>query len=231
MSMAGTRKALTRKQRSERFLLRNGVNIDPDFPEIINEKDASIRSPEEAVKRAVCAFLTARIAAGICEGSDIAGICSELIRGFDLERELTDDERRFFALSDGNAPRVSVDEAEMFHWRTEMSMPLFWAYGFLGEHDLAFPSKESCTDGIFKTLSACKSFSEVISYAKMHTISEILDNADVCARMMRACMEARDKKDPEFCGCLMEDVVRGQLKGFCWLIGLKGAEAWDKIDL
>lgn len=232
MSMANTRKALSRKKRSENFLIRNGVKIDPNFPEIMNEKNASIRPPEEAVKRAVCAFLTARIAAGICaEDSEAIRLCARIIDRFGLENELTGDERKYFELAGSAAACVSVDEADRFHWRTEMSMPLLWACGFLGEHDLAFPAKESYTEGIFKTLSGCKSFSEIMSYVKMHTDAEILDNADVCTRMQRACMEADNKNKPAICGDLMADVVREQLKGFCWLVGLSGAEDWDKIDL
>lgn len=231
MSMANTRKALSRKQRSESFLIRNGVKIDPEFPEIVNESNASIKAPEEAVKRAVCAFLTARIAVGICGGSDTIKLCSDIIDRFGLENELTDDERKYYALADEGAPQISADEAERFHWRIEMSMPLLWACGFLDEHDLAFPAEESNTEGIFKTLSGCKSFSEVMSHVKMHTAAEILDNADVCTRMQRACMEAHNKKAPMICGDLMADVVREQLKGFCWLVGFRDAEDWDKIDL
>ncbi|MDE7230167.1 MAG: DUF4272 domain-containing protein [Oscillospiraceae bacterium] len=232
MSMANTRKALSRKRRSENFLIRNGVKIDPNFPEIMNEKNASIKAPEEAVRRAVCAFLTARIAAGIyAEDSEAIRLCADIIDRLDLVNELTGDERKYFELAVSAAACVSVDEAEQFHWRTEMSMPLLWACGFLGEHDLAFPAEESYTEGIFKTLSGCKSFSEVMSYVKMHTDAEILDNADVCSRMQRACMEAHNKNRPAICGDLMADVVREQLKGFCWLVGLTGAEDWDKIDL
>lgn len=232
MSMAGTRKNLSRKRRSENFLIRNGVKIDPNFPEIMNEKNASVRSPEEAVKRAVCAFLTARIAAGICaEDSEAIRLCADIIDRLDLESELTNDERKYYGLAGAAAACVSVDEAERFHWGIEMSMPLIWACGLLGEHDLDFPSHKSHTDGILKMLSGCNSFSEIMSYVKMHTDAEILDNADVCTRMQRACMEAHNKNKPAICGELMADVVREQLKGFCWLVGLSGAEDWDKIDL
>lgn len=232
MSMANTRKPKTRKERSEKFLRDCGVMVDPGMPDIMGGNDAEIKPLEETVKRAVCTLLTARIAAGCGENdSETAGICAELIRRFGLEDELTADERRFFELAGDNAPGISCKEAEEFHWRSERSLPLIWACGFLGENDLEFPSHETNTDDIFDMLNACQSFREVMSKAKMHTPSEILDNADVCFRMYGACVASQKMKAPAIRGNLLTEVVREQLKSFCWLIGFKDLEDWDNIDL
>lgn len=71
MSLFNTRKAESRKERSEKFLLSQRVQINPNLPEIANEADAELKSPDEAAKRAVTAFLTAQIAIDICNGETV----------------------------------------------------------------------------------------------------------------------------------------------------------------
>lgn len=233
MSLLNTRaRADSRKERSERFLTSQGVQINPNLPEIANEADAELKSPEEAVKRVVCAFLAAQIAIDVCNGetgTESAVFFTDILKSFGLENELTADERKYFALADENAPRISPDDANQFQWRIEMCMPLFWACGFLGKNDLDFPSDITDTTDLIKLLGGCRSFEEVMSHVKMHTLSEILDNADVCLRMDWACVEARIKNDRSICGDLMSDVVMEQHKGFNWLIGVFDAEDWDNV--
>lgn len=232
MSLFNTRKEGSRKERSEKFLLSQGVRINPNLPEIANEADAEIRSPEEAVRRVVCAFLAAQIAIDICNGetgTESAEFFTNIIRELGLENELTDDEKKYFALADESAPRISPEDANQFQWRIEMCMPLFWACGFLGDDDLSFPSDITDTTDLIRLLGGCHSFADVMSHVKMHTPSEILDNADVCLRMDWACVEARIKNDRSICGNLMSDVVMEQHKGFNWLIGAFDAEDWDNV--
>lgn len=232
MSMANTRRPKTRKERSEKFMRKCGIMTDPGMPDILDEKDAELKSAEEAVKRAVCALCTARIAFEMCRKyTESSGNCAGLITRFGLESELTPDERKYFALSGENAPEISGEEAWKFHWRIERSMPLIWACGLLGENDLEFPSGETCTYGIFETLNSCQSFSELMSKVKMHTLTEILDNMDECFRMYGACVQAKKAKNPAVSGYVMPEVVYEQFKGFSWLVGLKGFEDWDKIDI
>ncbi|MDE7360989.1 MAG: DUF4272 domain-containing protein [Oscillospiraceae bacterium] len=232
MSLFNTRKEGSRKERSEKFLLSQSVRINPNLPEIANEADAEIKSPEEAVRRVVCAFLAAQIAIDICNGetgTESAEFFTNIIRELGLENELTDDEKKYFALADESAPRISPEDANQFQWRIEMCMPLFWACGFLGDDDLSFPSDITDTTDLIRLLGGCHSFEDVMSHVKMHTVSEILDNADVCLRMDWACVEARIKNDRSICGNLMSDVVMEQHKGFNWLIGAFDAEDWDNV--
>lgn len=233
MSLFGKKeKAGGRKERSERFLLSQRVRINPNLPEIADEANAEIKSPKEAVKRVVCAFLAAQIAIDICNGETGTGSAeffTGVLKNFGLENELTDDERKYFALADESAPRISVEDANQFQWRIEMCMPLFWACGFLGKEDLEFPSDVTDTTALIRLLADCTSFTEVMKHVKMHTPSEILDNADICLRMDWACVEARLKNDRSICGDLMSDVVMEQHKGFNWLIGAFDAEDWDNV--
>jgi len=232
MSLFNTRRAESRKKRSERFLLSQHVQINPNLPEIANEADAEIKSPEEAVKRVVTAFLAAQIAIDICNGetgTESAEFFTNIIWELGLDNELTADKKKYFALADERAPRISPEAANQFQWRIETCMPLFWACGFLGDDDLPFPSDITDTTNLIQLLGGCHSFAEVMSHVKMHTPSEILDNADVCLRMHWACVEARLKNDRSICGDLMSDVVMEQHKGFNWLIGAFDAEDWDNV--
>ncbi len=232
MSLFNTRRSESRKERSERFLLSQHVQINPNLPEIANEADAEIKSPEEAVKRVVTAFLAAQIAIDICNGetgTESAEFFTNIIWELGLDNELTADEKKYFALADEREPRISPEAANQFQWRIETCMPLFWACGFLGDDDLPFPSDITDTTNLIKLLGGCHSFAEVMSHVKMHTPSEILDNADVCLRMHWACVEARLKNDRSICGDLMSDVVMEQHKGFNWLIGAFDAEDWDNV--
>lgn len=231
MSMANTRKPKTRRERSEKFLRKNGIMVDPALPDLPDENNASVKPPEEAVKRAICALCTARLVFETRRKyTESSKNCAGIIARFGLESELTPDERKYFALAAENAPEISGEEAWKFHWRIERSMPLIWACGLLGENDLPFPSGETCTYGIFETLNACQSFSELMSKVKMHTLTEILDNMDECYRMCGACVKAKNK-NPSVWGYVMPEVVCEQLKGFGWLVGLNGCEDWDKIEL
>ena len=233
MSLFNTRaKAGSRKERSEKFLLSQRVKINPNLPEIANEETAKIKSPEEAVKRVVCAFVAAQIAIDVCNGetgTESAAFFTDILNRFGLENDLTKDEKKYFALADESAPRISADDAYQFQWRLEMCMPLFWACGFLGKRDLAFPSDMTDTTDMIKLIGGCQNFEDIMSHVKMHTAAEILDNADVCLRMDWACVEARIRNDRSICGSLMSDVVMEQHKGFNWLIGAFDAEDWDNV--
>ena len=45
-----------RKNRTELFLKEQGIPFNPHLPPIQSETDVNIKTPEEIVKRAVCAF-------------------------------------------------------------------------------------------------------------------------------------------------------------------------------
>ena len=223
---------MTRKERSEEFLCTEGIKINPYLPEIMTEEEAKIKSPEEAVRRAVCAFLAAGIAIDIMNGEtgvESAKFFTQLLNRFDLENYLTADEKRYFAKAGENPPEITVQEANDMQWRMEMCMTIFWAYGFLGDDDLPFPSEITDTTDMVNLIGSCNDFDELMTHVRMHSASEILDHADMCYRMDWACVEARIKNDPTICGELMSDVVTEQHKGYCWLIGAEGAEDWDNV--
>ena len=72
MSMANTRKPKTRRERSEKFMRSCGIMFDPNMPDLPDEKAVKLKPETEIVKRAVCAFCTARAALAVCCEQDKA---------------------------------------------------------------------------------------------------------------------------------------------------------------
>lgn len=217
-----------RKNRTEQFLRESGIPINPYLPTIASEDEATIRTPEEIMKRALCAFFTAQVGCEAGEGRDIAEAAQfflNYIKAYGLENELTDDEKRFLYY-DGT---YSLDMGTIvaITWRLEMCMPLFWACGFL-EGDLAYPCCANDMSFVVSIIKECGSFAQIMDRVKMKTKAEILDNADAIFRMDWACVDARIKGMPAPAE-LDPEVVVEQHKGFNWLIDAYGSDDWDNV--
>lgn len=221
----------SRKERSEEFLRSEGIKINPHLPEFMNESEAMLRSPEEALRRCLCAFFAAGIAIDIMNGEsgkESADFFKGMLSRFDLEEYLTANEKELFALTNEDSRKISVKEANDIQWRMEMCMPIFWAYGLTGD-DLPFPSEMTDTTEMIKLINSCPNMESMLKLVKPKEITDILDNADVCYRMHWACVEARIRNYPEFCGDLMEDVVSEQHKGYLWLLCDEEGNDWDNV--
>ena len=62
LKQAFAQSAILRKERSEKFLNKKNIKINPHLPVIEDETEAKIKSPEETVKRAVTALFATQIA-------------------------------------------------------------------------------------------------------------------------------------------------------------------------
>lgn len=219
---------MDRKSRSEKVLAKHRIMINPNLPRIENEDEAKLRSPEEIVKRAVTAFLTAQIAIDICGSNgaeESAKFFMPILERFGLTDELTDDEKPYFDLS--KCGDISDMDANQMQWRIEMCVPLFWACGF--RKKLEYPSEMADTTKEIKLIGGCEDFGELMKHVKMRPLPDILDAADLIFRMDWACVEARLKNDRGIMGDLFPDVVVEQHKGLNWLIGAYDAEDWDTV--
>lgn len=219
---------MDRKARSEKFLLKHKIAVNKYLPRIENEDEAKIKSPEELVKRAVTAFITAQIAIDICNhdgSSESVKFFTPVLERFGLTEELTEDEKRYFDLSE--CEQITFDDANQMQWRIEMCVPLFWACGF--KKKLDFPDEMTDTREQINLIGSCGNFDALMKCVKMRTASEILDAADLIFRMDWACVEAGIKDDPEIMGDLSPDVVVEQHKGLNWLIGAYDAVNWDTV--
>lgn len=219
---------MDRKSRSEKVLAKHKILINPNLPRIENEDEANLRSPEEIVKRAVAALLTAQIAIDICNNNgaeESAKFFTPILERFGLTDELTDDEKPYFDLS--KCGEISNRDANLMQWRLEMCVTLFWACGF--RKKLEYPNEMADTTKEIKLIGGCENLGELMKYVKMRPLSEILDAADLIFRMDWACVEARIRNDRGIMGDLFPDVVVEQHKGLNWLIGAYEAEDWDTV--
>lgn len=219
---------MDRKTRSEKILAKHKVGINPNLPRIETEKEACIKPPEETVKRAVTAFLTAQIAIDICNDGgalESARFFTGVLNRFGLADELTKDEKRYF--DPAECGKISRDEAYQMQWRLEMCVPLFWACGFWKK--LEYPGEMTDTTELIRLIGGCGSFDELMSHVKPRSAPEILDAADLIFRMDWACVEARLSGKRDIMGDLMSDVVVEQHKGLNWLICAYDAEDWDNV--
>lgn len=220
---------MTRKERSEAYLQKRGVKINPNLPDI--EPVAKMHTAEEILRRALAAFLACQIAVDIADGSDAqesAKFFTGLLVRFGLEHDLTPTEQRLFAYYDPEAPRtVSPEEASDLSWRMEMCIPLFWACGLL-KGELPYPDRPSEIEGLVRMIAAAENLEVLQILTKLRPEEEILDRADLIYRMDWACVDAMLKKEQPT-GGLLHDVVMEQHKGLNWIIGAYDAEDWDNV--
>ena len=231
LKQAFAKNAVLRKERSEKFLNKQNIKINPHLPIIEDENEAKIKSPEETVKRAVTALFATQIAMDCLNPEsnvkESATFFGEMLARFGLTEEPTPEEKMFFALVNDNAPKPTAKFATQMAWRVEMVIPLLWACGIISG-DLEYPDKESEYIEQARMIAACDNFDELMVKVKMRNSSKILDKADLLFRMDWACVDARLRGEIPS-GNLNPDVVVEQHKGINWLIGAFDAEDWDKV--
>lgn len=231
LKQAFAKNAVLRKERSEKFLNKQNIKINPHLPIIEDENEAKIKSPEETVKRAVTALFATQIAMDCLNPEsnvkESATFFGEMLARFGLTEEPTPEEKMFFVLVNDNAPKPTAKFATQMAWRVEMVIPLLWACGIISG-DLEYPDKESEYIEQARMIAACDNFDELMMKVKMRNSSKILDKADLLFRMDWACVDARLRGEIPS-GNLNPDVVVEQHKGINWLIGAFDAEDWDKV--
>lgn len=231
LKQAFAQNAILRKERSEKFLNKKNIKINPHLPVIEDETEAKIKSPEETVRRAVTALFATQIAMDFLNPeSDVkesAAFFGEMLERLGLSDEPTPEEKMFFALVNANAPQPTEKFASDMAWRIEMVIPLLWACGIISE-DMSYPDKMSEYIEQARVIAACDNFDELMQKVNMRNPSKILDKADLLFRMDWACVDARLRGEIPS-GNLNPDVVVEQHKGINWLIGAFDAENWDKV--
>ena len=231
LKQAFAQSAILRKERSEKFMNKKNIKINPHLPVIEDETEAKSKSPEETVKRAVTALFATQIAMDLLNPqSDVkesAAFFGEMLERLGLSDEPTPEEKMFFALVNANAPQPTEKFASDMAWRIEMVIPLLWACGIISE-DLSYPDKMSEYIEQARVIASCDNFDELMQKVNMRNPSKILDKADLLFRMDWACVDARLRGEIPS-GNLNPDVVVEQHKGLNWLIGAFDAENWDKV--
>jgi len=197
--------ALARKARSIEILTAQEVPTTPDWPTIPDSTRAKVRTVEEVAQRAIAVCFTALKAEGASQDT-----LEGLVKRYKAKKFFTAPEWEFV---DNNAQ--TNDARNRYLWRYEDLAVLMWALGYTDELD-----RPDRTCDVRKTVSflSNRSLEQFIADAKLRSIEEILDGADLAYRYNGACEDAKRRGKTAPSG-LDRAVVRQRHAAFSWLIG------------
>ena len=208
--------ALARKARSEAICQAEGAPFAAHLPVIENEQTAKIRAVEEVAWRALALGLAAVKGEGL-EQEQVLRVLNQ----YQLEAALTPKERAFIY-----EETPSESDRIQFAWRYECFWTLLWALSYIEE--LGRPD-HICDVPLAVTIMVESGNAEnFIKGAKLRSIGEILDAADLLYRYDWACVDARIKGEAAPAG-LDSGVVLERHYALNWLVGY-GDQAWDDIS-
>ena len=211
----GSEEALQRKVRSEGVLHRDGVRINQHLPVIETREEAHLRSTQEV------AYRTLALLAVALKGEGLEQELVEMLVGrYDLARYFTPKEAVFI-----RSVAPSQSDRIQFLWRYEAAWVLLWALGYLEE--LGKPST-ICDVPKAVTIMHERTAAQFVADAKLRSLEEVLDEADLVYRYDWAVVDARVNDKPSPAG-LDPSVVHERHYALNWLIGYMDQD-WDDVS-
>lgn len=204
-----------RKARSEDLLNKFKVPVNASLPYIEGESEALVRSKEEVAKRAMALLVVAVKAEGLEQE-----IVEQLVEDYGLQHVLSPNEVKFIT-----EKSPSQHDKTQFIWRYEAAWVLLWVLDYVDE--LSYPDS-ICDVPAAVTFFQQRTKEQFISDAKLRSISEILDEADLIYRYHWAVVDARIKGRPTPSE-IDSSVVLERHYTLNWLIGYMDQE-WDDIS-
>jgi hypothetical protein len=204
-----------RKARSVARLKKEGVPTIEFLPVIEYSKEAKRRTAEEIAKRAIAICMAAVKAEGVEQE-----FVDSLVKQYGAEKFLSPEEAAFI-----KNPNPSQPDRIKFSWRYEGYWVLLWALGYVERLDRP---EHMCDVAKAVTFLKGRSTEEVIKGAKLRSLTDILDEADLIYRYNWAVTDARvnkKEKPPKLEG----GVVQERHYVLNWLIGYMDQE-WDEIS-
>lgn len=215
-----------RKTRSVRILNKHGVPYIEHLPVISDHRSVCLKRKEEIAKRLLACMIAIQVACELRDGDNEASASRAFFReqlsAYSVQDCLTACEKEMF---DGTPTTQNV--VDMI-WKYERCWVLLWALGFVKE--LQYPSSLcDCTQAI-RLVTSHRDFAAFCGAAKMRSVHEILDEADLIYRYDWACSDARihGRIQP---ANLDPGVVMERHMALNWLIGEECAEDWDSISV
>ena len=210
-----TEEQLERKARSEARLRDEGMKVNASLPVIADKARAKPRALSRVVDRALALTLVAVKGEGL-EQPKVLSFRDEL----GAAPFLSPKEKSFV-----DATTVDKQERAQFAWRYECLGVLHWALGRV--ETLAKPA--AIVDaGLMVKLVMRPGAAEYRAAAKLRSIDEILDEADLIYRYDWACVDARVAGKPAPTGIDCEIVVERH-HALNWLSGYQD-RAWDDVS-
>ena len=212
--------ALNRKNRTEEFLRDTDVCVNEGLPVIEDSSTARLRTAEEIASRAACLLAVAVHA----EAFDNE-ITNSIVSQYDAQEYLTPKERAFIALKEKPKDPEGEQTCREFIWRYEALWVLLWALGYIPE--LTRP-EYFCDVPMSIQVVKKRNLESLLEDARLRTIDEVLDEADLIYRYHWALVDAR------VCGYEPPDQLNGPVVferhyALNWLIGYMNQD-WDDVS-
>jgi hypothetical protein len=207
--------AIYRRNRTIARLRNEGVPVIEHLPVIADESEALIRPKEEVARRAIAVAICAVKGEGM-EQAQVLGI----VERYQATPFFSPAEQDFI-----NDPAPSEHDRIQFCWRYECLWVFLWALGFVEK--LARPD-QVCDAGTAVRHLVDHSTESFIAAARLRSIEEILDEADLAYRYDWAAVDARVKGQPAPAG-LDGGIIKERHYALNWLIGYMN-EAWDDVS-
>lgn len=207
-------KALSRKQKTEVILQKEGVPFISHLPVIENDTTANFRPTEEVAWRAMALCLVALKGEGLEQEQVL-----RILKQYELEHALTPKERRFIFNDE-----PSDHDRIQFTWRYECYWVMLWALRYI--EDLGRPD-HICDVPRAVQIMVRGNSQRFIEGARLRNHSEILDAVDLIYRYDWACVDARLKGEEAPAG-LDAGVVMERHHALNWLVGYMDQE-WDDV--
>ncbi|UII19615.1 DUF4272 domain-containing protein [Fulvivirga ligni] len=213
-----SKKELTRKEKTEKFLEKKKVKINYNLPPIESEEETILRSPKEVAQRVTVLATTNMVAFNGITGEEAI----EYLQAYNLWDYVTSDEKNF--LEDPTDEKKSQET-----WKCEAIWTLMWSLKIVD--DLGYPNQMCDLNNITAEkypIGQNKDPNDFIeSITESRTKAEILDANDLYYRIDWACVDARinglDLKD------LNPGVVYERHYALNWLVNYMDQE-WDDIS-
>ncbi len=207
--------ALDRKAKSIRRLKRENVPLIDHLPVIEDSTKAKRRTKEEICKRAAALCIVSVKGEGLEQD-----IVDSLVKKYDIKSVFSPKELSFI-----KNPAPSQHDKIQFAWRYESYWVMLWAIGYVDEL-----SRPDSICNVKKAVSALadRSLEKFVKDARLRSLNEMLDQADLIYRYHWAVVDARvnGKKSP---AGLASGVVMERHYALNWLIGYMDQE-WDNIS-
>jgi hypothetical protein len=176
------KKELTRKERTEKILKKEGIKINFNLPNIESEEETTLRNPKEIATRLSILAIINMVAFSNIE----AEVAIEYLKKYNLWESITDDEKSFL-------DNPTVEKKNQESWKCECIWALMWSLNAVD--DLGFPNELCDLNNIpFEKYPIGQDKDPNVfinSISKSRTKSEILDANDLYYRFNWACVDSR----------------------------------------
>ncbi|AWB43755.1 DUF4272 domain-containing protein [Paenibacillus sp. CAA11] len=219
-----TESGAKRKQRSEEMLAARGVTRMPPMPGRLGDEAASsIRSLQEAAKRAVALCIVSLKGECVCSGEspeDTRQLVHRVIGQYGAAAFFSPEEKKFI-----DNDLAEEAEAMQYSWCYEGFWVMLWALGQVEE--IGDPTSVCDVPLAVSRLQQYENFEALVEGSRLRSTTEILDAADLIYRYDWLCVDARIHGQPAPYG-LDGGVVYERHRALNWLIGYMGQD-WDDV--